>query len=69
MGVRIIKILPFFLFVVDIHMPMLIFTTHFVIAIVCFTTRFTWLRLRRQCIDKKSPSKIILLTLTFSQFS
>lgn len=68
MGVRIINILPFFLFVIDIHMPILIFTMHFVIAIVYFTC-FTWFRLRSQCIDKRSPSKIILLTLTFSQFS
>ena len=49
-------------------MPILIFTMHFVIAIVYFTC-FTWFRLRSQCIDKRSPSKIILFTLTFSQFS
>jgi len=50
-------------------MPMLIFTAHFVIAVAYFTTCFTWFRLRSQCIDKKSPLKIILFTLPFSQFS
>lgn len=59
----------FFLFVIDTHMPMLIFTAHFVIAVAYFTTCFTWFRLRSQCIDKKSPLKIILFTLPFSQFS
>lgn len=68
MGIRILnKILSFFLPVIDIRMPMLIFTTHFVTAVVYLC--FAWFRLRSQYIDKKSPSKIVLFTLTFTKFS
>lgn len=59
MGVRILsKILLFFLLVINILIPILIFPTHFVIVVVYFTMYLTWFSLEANIL--MSPSEIVL---------